>query len=111
MILLISSLYASGAAEMEEGKYIGMSVEQVIDKLGSPDFRGDQIIDINYLSTPIEPYYPNYFSEAELEESVTINIARWVKGRENIVVWAKLIEHDWIIFNSFKYKKSAFVKY
>jgi hypothetical protein len=96
---------------MEKDKYIGMSVMQVIDKLGSPDFRGDQVIDINYLSTPIEPYYTNYFSKDELEKSVTINVTRWVKGRNNIVVWAKLEEDDWIIFSSLKYHKASYIKY
>ena len=108
-ILSISSLYASGT--MEEDKYIGMSVEQVIGELGSPDFRGNQVIDINYLPTPIEPYYPNYFSEDELEKSVIINVSRWISGRENIVIWAKMTEHDWIIFSSLKYRKSALIKY
>jgi hypothetical protein len=109
MLLFISSLYALGNAEGD--KYIGMSVEQVIDELGPPTFRVYQVIDRNHSITPIEPYYPNYFSEAELEESVVINFLRWVKGRRNTLVWAKMIEGKWIVFNSLSYKESPFVKY
>lgn len=109
IIVFTSCLSANG--NMEEDKYIGKSIEQVIKELGPPDSKVDQTIDNDYLPTPIEPYYPNYFSKDELEKSVIVNVTRWVKGRENIIIWAKNVENEWIVFSSLKYKKSAYIKY
>jgi hypothetical protein len=91
---------------MELDKYVNMNILQVIDELGVPDFRAEQIIDDKYLPTPIEPIYAAYFTKEELEKTVTINVARWVNGRTNIIIWLKNVENDWIVFSSLKYNKS-----
>jgi hypothetical protein len=105
-ILFSSCISTSGESKMEADKYVDMTIEQVIEKLGSPNFRSEQIIDDKYLPTPIEPIYSAYFTNEALQKTVIINVARWVKGKTNIIVWLKNVEGDWVVFSSLKYSKS-----
>jgi hypothetical protein len=45
-----------------------------------------------------------FFSKDELEEGVTIKIARWVydKGKTEILVWLKMVDGEWVVFTSRK---------
>jgi hypothetical protein len=90
---------------MEADKYVDMTIGQVIEKLGIPDYMVEKNIDDKYLPTPIEPIYSAYFSETELKQSVTINVARWIQGKTNIIVWLKILEEEWVVFSSLKYNK------
>jgi hypothetical protein len=94
---------------MKIDEYVDMTLEQIIEDLGIPDYRSEQFIDSRYLPTPIEPIYAAYFSQSALEQGVTITVARWVlkKDNTNIVVWLKESDKKWIAFSSLRYQKKV----
>jgi hypothetical protein len=92
---------------MKADEYVGMTLEQVIKELGVPDYISEKFIDNRYLPTPIEPIYAAYFSRSELEQGVTITVARWIliKNNTSVVIWLKNNNNEWIIFSSLRYQR------
>ena len=116
LILLILSLFSCpflpweylSSKTLEEGKYTGMLLDDVIAELGPPDYSGDDVYRNIYRMEPLLPYYYDHLTEEEINGSLplTVRYAMWVNGRENTEVWAKETEDVWIVFCSVKYKES-----
>jgi hypothetical protein len=104
-------LFASGRDQMEQDKYVSMTFEQVILELGTNYENIIRKIDKDYGSTPIEPPFYLYFTEEELDKSVEINVAIWKKRNYKTIIWMRLVDNEWIVFSSLKYKESIFRKF
>jgi hypothetical protein len=104
-------MFASGNNEMIQDKYVGMTLNQIIEELGQPKESIERIIDKDYSQTPIEPPFFMLFTEDELEKSVKIYVTIWDKRKTRIIVWSKMIENNWTAFSSFEYKRSIFRKF
>jgi len=89
---------------VELDKYVDMTLTQVKEILGEPNYVSEKNIDNTYLPTPVEPPYFAFFSDEELEKGVTIALARWVidKGKNEILVWLKNDEGELTVFTSSK---------
>ena len=108
LVYCLNSCISMADNSMKADEYVGMNLEQVIEKLGFPDYKGEQYIDSNYLPTPIEPIYATYFSRSELEHGVTITVARWVlKKNVNVIIWLKNTNKEWTGFSSLRYQKKG----
>lgn len=94
--------------KMEADKYVNITLEQMVEELGVPDYLTKQFVDDKYLPTPIEPYYGAFFSTEELQKGVTITVARWIeKNNTHIIIWLKNTGEKWVVFSSLKYQKKA----
>lgn len=103
IIVLIGGICFSScvsASGLEEDKYVGLTIEKVIEHLGEPDWRVERVIDNKYGPHEGEPFYPEYFSESELEKTIIINVASWKKRRKIITVWLRLVNDKWTVFSS-----------
>ncbi len=108
LLCIACSVFAGGAREDE---FKDMSVEEVIKKMGEPKYKGERIIDETTMVIGTEPYFPEFFTEEELKNTVTIYVCVWEKAFRYTRLWAKKIDDDWIVFDSFSYIPSPFIIY
>lgn len=93
--------------ESKEDLYIGNTVSEMILLLGKPTGEGFRIINENYRGYESEPDYSMYFSLEERRATVTIRILEWAKTDDHIVVWAKRVNDEWVVFSSLNRKKNV----
>ncbi len=106
LCIYVTSCTSVEGQGMKLDEYIDMTLEQVIQELGSPSLMGEKYIDSNYLPTPIEPIYSAYFSPSELEEGITIMAARWVlKNNVHVLIWLEQKDEGWVVFSSLQYQQ------
>jgi hypothetical protein len=110
-VFSLSAIFASGNDEMIRDKYVGMTLDYVIEELGQPKESIERIIDKKYSASPIEPPFFLLFTEEELEKSIKIFVTIWDKRKKRIITWSKLLDNNWIVFSSFEYKRSIFRKF
>ncbi len=94
-------LFAAGKSEVDE--YVGMTLEEVVNKFGSPDSESMKIIDKDYRGYEFEPDYSKYFSDSQRIQSVMVKFIIYEKRKEKIYLWLKNIDNDWIVFSSLRF--------
>ena len=96
----------------KEDRYVNYTYAQIIKKHGEPKYDIIFIVDNNSLwGYEIDPIYTLFFTEEELENGVEIRKLIWEKTFNNeIIVWLKTIDENWIVFNSIEYN-NRFVKF
>jgi hypothetical protein len=85
---------------LQEDLYVNKSVKQMILLLGEPTAEGFRVIDDNYRGYESEPDYSLFFSLEERRATITIMILEWERRNDNIVVWAKRVDDEWVVFSS-----------
>ena len=92
-------------AEAQEDLYVDKTVTQMISLLGEPSGDGLRVIDENYKGLEREPDFSKYFSLEERRAKVTIRILEWADAPEYVIVWAKKVDDEWVVFGSLNRKK------
>ena len=92
----------------EEDLYVNKTEEQMILILGKPTADGFRVINENYKGYESEPDYSLFFSLEERRATVTIRILEWERENDHVVVWAKRINDEWIVFSSLIRRKYVF---
>jgi hypothetical protein len=102
MMLSSCLVFASGRSERD--KYVGLSIEDVIEELDDPKGSSEIFYDKNYsYNNEIEPDYSKHLSKNEREVGVIIKVFVWEKWRKRIIVWTKMINNQWVVFSSIEY--------
>jgi len=107
-VIIILILFSS-CTSVKEGKYTNYSYENIIKEKGKPNHDSIFIVNNDYFGYEIEPDYSLHFSTEELKNGVQVRKLIW----ENILnyrllIWLKLINEQWIVFDSVEYN-STFV--
>ena len=115
IILSIScSSFGNNNTEWEIDTYVEMTLTQVIELLGESKYINEKIIDNNYLPTPVEPPYSDFFTEEELKNNIKITLAKWLNGNREILIYLKSVNDDLIVFTSVNQrikKSNIFIRY
>lgn len=89
----------------KEGEYRDYTYDKIVKRHGKPDNDSTYFIDGNI--TPgigIQPFYPFYFTEEELEGGVEIRELIWEKSfNKTVIVWLKYSSGQWVVFDSLEY--------
>lgn len=107
IFFLLTGFYLFTAEKSKEDEYVGMILEDVIKKLGDPDYQSLYTIDEDYRGYEYEPDYAKYFSITELKQSVTINVIIYKKRREKIIIWFKKNDNNWTAFSSIRFNPES----
>jgi hypothetical protein len=86
-----------------EDRFTILSFEEIKNQLGEPELQSTIRIGASIDVTQIEPYYPLYFSECELNNTVIIYNAEWHIEDVKIKIWLKKINASWICFKSIEH--------
>ena len=104
ILLFLSIITSACISAPKQGEYSNITYENIIKKYGSPTYENIVIIDNNFSRSEIEPVYSLYFSEEELKNTVKIKKILWDKSfNKRIIVWLKLLNEQWVIFDSLEY--------
>jgi hypothetical protein len=92
-------------AASQEDLYVDKTVPEMIALLGEPTGDGLRVIDEKYTSVEQEPDFSKVFSLAERRAKVTIRVLEWLETSEHIIIWAKKVDDEWIVFGSLNRKR------
>lgn len=109
IIIFFTVFHLLAMGKHEEDKYVGMTLEKIINKLGSPDSESMKTIDKDYVGYESEPDYSKHFPEIQLSMSIIVKIISYEKPREKIIIWLKNIDNNWIVFSSIKFNPNKYV--
>ena len=97
--------------EPREDKYIDYTYEQIIKRHGKAIQDEIYVVFNDSELSFIAPPYSLYFTEEELKNGVKIRSLVWEKSFNNrLLVWLKIIDDQWIVFNSLEYN-SKFIHF
>jgi len=89
----------------QEDVYVNKTVPEMIALLGEPSGEAVREIDENYKGVEREPDFSKYFTAAERRAKVTIRVLEWADTSEHVIVWAKKVGDEWVVFSSLNRKK------
>jgi hypothetical protein len=89
---------------MRESPYDGLEYEELLKKRGLPSYSINQTVDADTPRSEYDPDFFRHFSAGELEASVMVKYAAWIKTHSALMVWLKQAGESWIVFDSVEYR-------
>ncbi|GHV24619.1 hypothetical protein FACS189498_2020 [Spirochaetia bacterium] len=102
-------LILASCATLKEDTYLNKTYNELVKEKGEPSYTLLQVIDKNYDRSKFEPNFFLYFTDAELEASVTVRYAVWRKTGSTLTAWFREMDDDWIVFSCEEHT-GAFIK-
>jgi hypothetical protein len=95
-------IFILGCSPKQEGFHVDLTLDELIAKMGKPDYNMEKIIDKEYIPYEFEPDFSKFFNNDD--ETIKVKILRWEKFYIYIV-WLKNINNNWIVIDSLKHSR------
>jgi hypothetical protein len=105
LVLALSLVFFFGSCQtIKHDPYNAKNLDELIKRRGLPSYSLIQIVDDSYYPSEYDPDFSQYFTAAELEDSVTVKYAAWIKTHYVLTAWFKKVDEHWIVFHSVEHR-------